>query len=271
MAQLLFNRTWLLASILLLTACRTATNYDDPALRMGLEPAPLGAAIPDDSLRAVSFNVRMGEDIEGAIQLLRSHEDLRNPDLLLLQEMDEDGVRRVARELRMGYVYYPAVRSKKTDRDFGNAVLSPWPILDQDVMILPHRALFSRMQRTATAATVDIEGRPVRIYSTHLGTQVEIGDHFRDDQLEQILEDAVPFPLAVVGGDMNTGRVGHFARRNGYSWPTKEGPWTAKLGRWDHLFFRGFGPSDQMRSGTLEDVGDVSDHVPIWVVVPLSR
>lgn len=255
-----------LLALLLVAACRTGANYADPAAHGGSAPAPVGAATADGVLRVVTFNVKLGKAVSEAADLLGSHPELRGADLVLLQEMDERGVAAVARSLGMGYAYYPAVRHLRTGRDFGNAVLSPWPILEHEALLLPHVSLFTRTQRIATAATVRVEGERVRVYSVHLGTQAEIGDGFRDEQLERVLDDAGAWDRVVIGGDMNSGRPGLLAERRGYRRPTEDGPFTAPLGRWDHVFVRGFGGAPA-RAGTVEHDGDVSDHRPVWVAL----
>src|SRR6478609_4895649 len=54
-------------------------------------------------LRVVSFNIKLADDIDGAIEVLRTGE-LANADVLSLQEMDESGTERIARALHLNYV-----------------------------------------------------------------------------------------------------------------------------------------------------------------------
>lgn len=57
-------------------------------------------------LRIVSFNIKFGRRIDAAIEVLGTG-NLRGADVLALQEMDEVGVERIARALKLNYVYYP--------------------------------------------------------------------------------------------------------------------------------------------------------------------
>jgi endonuclease/exonuclease/phosphatase family metal-dependent hydrolase len=106
-----------------------------------------------------------------------------------------------------------------------------------------------------------VRGRTVRVYSTHLGTFADIGSGARDDQLASILADAAPFDAVIVGGDMNSASAPRAALRQGFAWPTADGPRSTRFGRWDHLLFRGFATVD--RAATITSIGDVSDHLPV--------
>src|SRR5688500_14225041 len=167
-------RTVFLLFLCLSSACRTGQNYPGAA-----EPryAGVGAAadrpVPD-TLRIVSFNVKYAERVDSAIVVLTTERALRDPDVLLLQEMDADGTRRIAQALGMSYVYYPAIFRHRSAKDFGNAVLSRWPIVADSKLVLPHVSRYARTQRTATAATVRVGDMDLRVYSTHLGTPADI-------------------------------------------------------------------------------------------------
>ena len=84
------------------------------------------------------------------------------------------------------------------------------------------------------------------------------------------MADAERFPLVIIGGDMNSGTVGRVAEDAGYDWPTRKGPRTMALGRWDHVFVKGFVPG-KCTSGTVMDVRDSSDHRPVWATVVLPE
>jgi endonuclease/exonuclease/phosphatase family metal-dependent hydrolase len=260
--------------VLLLGACRTGRDYQSPT-----EPryagAPPGAAVErraqPDRLRIVSFNIEFARRIDGAIALLASDTALRGADVILLQEMDAAGTQRVAHALGMWYVYYPAILHRRTRRDFGNAILSRWPIVDDAKVVLPHASRYARTHRTATAATLRLGALRVRAYSTHLGTALDIGSGRREDQLRAILADAAEHPFVVIGGDLNEATIGLVAEEAGYSWPTRDGPRTTRFGRWDHIFLKGFESPDTAASGTVADVRGVSDHRPVWTVGILRR
>jgi endonuclease/exonuclease/phosphatase family metal-dependent hydrolase len=165
----------------------------------------------------------------------------------------------------MGWVYYPAVVRRGTGRRFGNAILSRWPIVDDDKLILPRVSVFGRMQRIATAATLDVGGVPLRVYSVHLATPVDLSLRARNDQFRAILDDAAPHPRVIIGGDMNSGAMPRHAERRGFHWATEEGPRTAAFGRWDHIVYRGLAPAEPDPSGTILDPREASDHRPVWI------
>jgi endonuclease/exonuclease/phosphatase family metal-dependent hydrolase len=212
----------------------------------------------------ISFNVEYSQAVDSALAVLAGEPDLAEPDLVLLQEMDERGARQVAEALGMGRVYYPAILSKRTGRDFGNAVLSRWPILHDEKIILPHRAVFGRTQRIATVATVRVGRIPIRVYSVHLATPPNQSLRDRMDQMRAVLRDASRHPHVIIGGDLNSGRLAQMAWRRGYEWPTKEGPKTLAFGRWDHIVFKGLTLPDSSASGTILDNRAASDHRPVW-------
>ena len=253
----------------LTAGCRTGRNYGSPEgpgyagwIRGGPDcPVPSG-----DTLRIVTYNVQYGIRVREAGDALAALPELRCADLVLLQEMDEVGTIRIAHRLGMRYVYYPAVHHYRHRRDFGNAVLSRWPVLEHSKIILPHLSLLTRTQRTATAVTVEVDGALLRVYSTHLGMLLEVSGDSRRAQLATIAEDAERFDRVIIGGDMNSGDVGRLVREAGFDWPTEEGPPTVLRYRWDHVFLKGF--SDNARAGTVTALDDVSDHRPVWVTVP---
>jgi endonuclease/exonuclease/phosphatase family metal-dependent hydrolase len=207
--------------------------------------------------------------VDSAIAVLTSEPALRDADVVLLQEMDQAGTKRVADALGMGYVYYPAIEHHRTRRGFGNAVLTRWPVVEDAKLVLPHPSRYAGTQRTATAATIRVGDALVRVYSTHLGTIWDAGSASRRAQLRAILADAERYPRVVVGGDMNDARVGRVAREMGYAWPTERGPRSTRYGRLDHIFLKGLASPDVGASGTISDARDASDHRPIWAVALL--
>jgi endonuclease/exonuclease/phosphatase family metal-dependent hydrolase len=218
------------------------------------------------TIRVVTFNIQYARYIDRAIALLESSAALRNADIIALQEMDAPGTRRIAEALGMSYVYYPATVGRKTGRDFGNAILSRWPIMADQKVVLPHLARFDRAERIATAATILVNQVPLRVYSVHLGTAGEIGPGSRRDQVRAILADAAAYPRVVVSGDMNSHGIGKEFRAAGFLWPTEHNPTTHWVFNLDHVFFRGFAPADSAGAGVVRDSFGASDHRPVWAV-----
>src|SRR5262245_61890875 len=109
-----------------LAACSPARNYVDPR---GPRYTGSFARAPATGLLVVTFNVRFAQQIDRTEELFRKDDHLRGATVVALQEMDAPGTERLARELGYDYVYYPSALHPQTSRDFGNAVLSRWPIV----------------------------------------------------------------------------------------------------------------------------------------------
>jgi endonuclease/exonuclease/phosphatase family metal-dependent hydrolase len=257
-------RISLLLFAVLIGACRTGRNYPDVAGPRYSDSA--ASAAPSDTLRVVSFNIEFAREIDAAIALMRADAALAAPDILLLQEMDSAGAARVAKAFGMSYVYYPAIYHTRARRDVGNAVLSRWRIVEDTKVMLPHPSRYAGTHRVATAATLAIGDKRVRVYSTHLGTPADLSGGEREAQLRAIVADAVRYERVIIGGDMNSNDVGRVALSSGFCWPTRGGPKTATLGRIDHIFVRGLSGSSR-RSGTGPSSDGVSDHRAIWSIV----
>jgi endonuclease/exonuclease/phosphatase family metal-dependent hydrolase len=266
------RRAALLLALVVLAGCRTGRNYptaEGPRYAGGPAQGSAGERPAPQALRVVSFNIKFSLHVDSAIALLAADSALRGADVLLLQEMTEEATRRIAEALGLWYVYYPALFHFRRKRLFGNAVLSRWPIVEDQKIILPHLSRFAHTQRTATAVTIRVGQALLRLYSTHLGTMADLTPAARRDQLSAILSDAEQYPHVVIGGDMNDPGVGQVARAKGYAWPTQHGPATHRLGRLDHIFLKGLAAPDSAASGTVLDVGGASDHLAIWAVVIL--
>jgi endonuclease/exonuclease/phosphatase family metal-dependent hydrolase len=273
------RRTLAALAVLWCTACGSATSYLDPHgplhtfPRAHAPPAPVSGP-----LRVVSFNIAYAREIDRAIAVLRETETLRNADILALQEMDAPGTERIARALGLNAVYLPSGVHPKHDRDFGCAVLSPWPLVEPAKLLLPHAARGSGLRRSAAVATVVRGERRIRVYSVHLPSPLAISGGSRLDELRVLGRDAAASPdPVVIAGDFNShGKVAELERA-GFAWLTRElGPTTrfSLLGiplaglRYDHVLARGLVLADE--PGAMGMVGDnrgASDHKPIWVVL----
>ncbi len=262
-----------LVGLVTVSGCQAALNYPGVAGpryaggRAGVQrgaPAP----VPDD-LRLVTFNIQFGRHVDRAIELLRSAQPANRADIATLQEVDAKGTRRIAEALGMSYVYYPAAVHPKTGRDFGNAVLSRWPIVEDWKIVLPHRGRFRDTERAATAATILVGNDSLRVYSVHLSTQAELGPGSRREQARAVIADAAPFQRVIVGGDLNGYGIGEEFQACGFLWPTEHNRYTVMVFNWDHIFLKGMVLKDSASTGVLdEDVG-VSDHRAVWAVVSL--
>src|SRR5260370_25131084 len=160
--------------------CRAMVNYQSPVgPRYAAVLPPKSTVEPYASdhvstLRVVTYNVKYGRQVNRAIYALRHYGPLRGADIILLQEMDAPATRQIAAALEMAYVYYPAGMDGHTHRDFGNAVLSRWPITADEKLLLPHLGRIRHEQRIATVANIQVGPQTVRVSCLHLGTPSEI-------------------------------------------------------------------------------------------------
>jgi endonuclease/exonuclease/phosphatase family metal-dependent hydrolase len=262
-----------LGLIALMGGCAPTTNLLNPG-----SPSFFGsyAATSADSaapreLRIVTFNIKLGRRVDRAIEVLSS-DSLRGADVLALQEVDEEGVERIARALKLNYVYYPGSIHPTDHKYFGPALLSRWPIERSWKLILPHAGRIRHQRRTATAAVLRVRGERVQAYAVHLETQLKISEAARKDQVLTILRDAARFDgPVVIAGDFNSQGIGPFLVHHGYNWVTaRVGPSIAFFS-WDHIFVRHLSPTGSPGAGLVRDVRGASDHRPVWAVVAQPR
>ncbi len=254
-----------------MAGCTMGRNYPADGPRFAGMPVRAGAGRDlAGAVRVVSYNIEFALRVDSAIAVLTSDSALVDADIVLLQEMDSASTERVARALGMWFVYYPAVIHRKTGRDFGNAVLSRWPIVADAKIVLPYPGRFARTVRSATAATVDLGTTRLRVYSVHLGTLADVGPTGRAAQLQRVLADAREHQRVIIGGDFNAYGVARVAQQAGYDWATEYNPGTGRSGRIDHILFKGFrvppGASGVAYSGRR-----ASDHWPVWALAFLGE
>jgi endonuclease/exonuclease/phosphatase family metal-dependent hydrolase len=265
-------------------ACATARNYLDPAApfheiyRQQAPPVAPGVLAP---LRVVSFNIAYAVEIERALEVLRGSAALRDADVLALQEMDAPGTERIARSLGMNAVYFPSGVHTKYRRDFGSAVLSPWPLVEPRKLVLPHGARGSGLRRAAAVATLVRGELRVRVYSLHLPSPLAISGGSRKEQLRLVAADAAASPdPVVIAGDFNShGKVAELERA-GFVWLTRDVGATVRLKllgiplgglSYDHLLARGLRLARPGATGVVADNRGASDHLPVWAVVVASE
>ncbi len=253
----------------------TEAPDQEPELFTGeyVEQAPA----PDGQLRVASWNIKYGEAVYAAVGTLHAVEVLKSVDVLLLQEMDERGVETIARSLGLNYVYGSATVRISTGRNFGNAILSPWPLEDVVSLSLPRGNRLMGGNRIVVRATVLIGDVPVQAYSVHTET-VTLPWKQRVQQFEHLASAAASWSgeHVVVGGDFNTatrrgvavlsGLMGeidldHVSKGAGSTFQRASRDWPL-----DHIFARGFSTAEQ---GVVKDA-EGSDHLPLWVRLAIA-
>jgi len=128
-----------------------------------------------------------------------------SPDVLILNEVDEGNLRSlgvfqakyIAKELGMKYVF-GATEGRK---DYGNAVLSKYEIMESETFDLPQPKWMKAVTRGCVRVRVEVEGQLLDVYGTHLGLggfqeiQKELGAIY-----DKYLEYGIP---SVIAGDFN--------------------------------------------------------------------
>lgn len=271
----LFCAGCVLGPLLLIAAlgCQRTVNYPSslgPRYAGGVARLPGGARSAPDDIHLVTFNIQFGRRLESVIELLQVIWPAKGPDIVTLQEVDNQQIDHLAHALEMSYVYYPTVVHPKTGRNYGNAILSRWPMVDDRKVILPHHGRWRDAQRAATAATILVGDDTVRVYSVHLSTMAELTPLSRREQARTVLTDAAAYRRVVVGGDMNSIGVGEEFLACGFRWPTRDNEPTHHVFTWDHIFLKGLALKDSTSTGVVSQGVGVSDHLPVWAIVQLG-
>jgi endonuclease/exonuclease/phosphatase family metal-dependent hydrolase len=263
---------WILligTGVTLAAGCARTTNLLNPDMPRfsGNYASTQAAAEPEAPLRVVTFNIKLAREINRAVAVLQS-DSLRGADILALEEMDDVGTERIARALRLNYVYYPGSIHPTDHKYFGPAILTRWPVEKSWKLLLPHEGLGRHQRRTATAADLRIGGHLVRVYAVHLETQLKVSEAAREDQVGTVLEDAADFQgPVVIAGDFNSYGIGPLLVRKGYRWTTEMVGSSIAFFSWDHIFVRGLLPARPASAGVVRNVDGASDHHPVWAVV----
>ena len=153
-------------------------------------------------LSIVSYNTQYCTGLDGKTSVDRIAGEVRHCDIIGLQEIDrlwkrtemQDQVKRLSELFEDRYIFFgPAIdvdasirlkddKIENRRRQFGNMVISRWPIEQARVHLLPKQNLKNRfsLQRSAIDAVIDTPEKRIRLLCTHLG-------HASDkERLEQI-------------------------------------------------------------------------------------
>jgi endonuclease/exonuclease/phosphatase family metal-dependent hydrolase len=190
---------------------RSIKNYTDPSgpyyegHYASVQPAY------DGYLKVVTWNINFSENINEAIETLAGVEELKDADVLLLQEMDVEGVELIAQTLGYDYVYFPASIHRTHGKDFGNAILSRWPISRSSKTILPNTFPFINQTRIVVKAEIVVDGLELDVYNIHLETvwMAARQGNTQVDFLAEQIEQGEGFPI--LGGDFNSWSSGSVA------------------------------------------------------------
>lgn len=253
------------------------------AIPIALLVVPLVLAIARDerlapangSLRLVDYNVHMAVNTEGQVdpEAIARVIEAEDPDVVVLQEVARgwvtNGMMDVAEwmsaRLGMPYVYAPAA-----DGQFGNAILSRLPILEQSSGRLGR--FEGTMDRGYVWTVIDVGGgRSVSVIGTHLQHR-EQDTPTRLRQIGVLLDAWGGRDRTVIAGDMNdfpgSEEVARFVGTGFVSAQDDAGegelPTSWQDGtRIDYVF----ATSDLALSGFARPFSRASDHLPLAVTV----
>ncbi len=260
----MFGRSIALGLALLAGGCATAQNYLDASGPRYMGHHAVGTP-PGSDVHVVTYNIKYSRRISEAIDILRTQAPLRDLDVLALQEMDAPGVQAIAKAMGLNYVYYPASRGPKDERDMGEALLSPWPIEESWKVPLPHVTRVVHRSLAAVAARIRIDGRVVRVYSVHFGSPYRMSAAGRRDQARTVLADALASTdPVVIAGDFNSKKVSRVFERAGFIWVTRGVGRTIGPFSFDHIVARGMRPAGSGAAGVVREAKAASDHRPVW-------
>ena len=163
---------------------------------------------PDDSgeIRAITYNIHQGFDVHGMPTLDEIVDVLESerPDIIALQEVPRgwlvngatDTLSWLSQRLDMHSAWGPA-----TDRFWGNAILSRYPLTDVKHWYMPNNDEL-RLNRSVLMATIDVHGQPVQVVATHLH-HVGREPHYRLVQVQALLDTVDWNRPSILLGDLN--------------------------------------------------------------------
>jgi len=272
----IFFKSTLLIFVIFMMSCRTLQVYKDsdkPNFYSN-EKIPTNIDLAD-SLNVVTFNIKKAEKIQLATVELQEVEKTRNVDIYLLQEMDEQGVKAIAANLGLNYLYIPIVYDETAKKNIGNAILTKGTIECPQKLILPHAKWLSKSRRDVTIGEVNVHQKKILVYSVHTETLM-MSRKNRLEQLDAIIEHASTqmsnYKYVLIGGDFNTlfTKAGNRAVKKftsgGFDWGTANvgSTATAFFGllkpRHDYFFSTGL----KLINASKIETSKSSDHYPIF-------
>ena len=274
-----------------------------PALALGPQAAGSSAAAPPATAQArsapmldmVTFNLQHDrEDWPRRRKVIAAELQRLQPDAIALQEViEKPRVRNQAQWLaaQLGYQYqFVSTDPPGAEKRYGNALLTRRPVLARGEHLLQPLGDY----RTVAHLRIDIDGRPVNLYATHLHERADAqGQATRrrqvDDLLQYISASAAQAPV-VIAGDFNAlvdaGDLSELRSRYGDSFgsvhvnndlaavSTLNRDYYSAPSRIDHIFFQqeGLLAREARLLFDQPDAGGLwaSDHYGVWARLQLA-
>jgi len=267
------------------TVCKNFYPDDGPYYRKDFAPASPANSNDPSQFKFVSYNVNLFKNLKGLQNDFATIQDLRDADFVNFQEASgmiggpSNFVEPFAKALSMNYVFAPAMTL--WGEDYGNAVMSRWPIVSVRKTILPPSGSEKCNHRIAVETIIQVGSRRILVTSIHLSTRfpdsLTGGDKLRVQQFKaglQSVAEQTEYP-AFISGDLNSfvpaGLSGiiDLATQFGFTNARPDPGITYPLFHFDldHAFARGF---TVVESGIISRARG-SDHYPIWTVLRLDN
>ena len=230
-------------------------------------------------LTVLTYNIHHGEGVDGKLDLERIARLIsrENPDLVALQEVDQntqrtggvDQAKELARLTGMHFAFGSAMDYQ--GGDYGQAILSRWPIQHHSVHILPQRD--GREPRICLAVQLKSPVPDLTFASTHLDHQVEAIRIQQAQELNKIFAERNP---AILAGDFNAVLSSETMQSLLAEWSDSAGtnsaptiPAAKPARRIDYILTR---PESRWRMITSRVVDEpvASDHLPVLAVLELK-
>lgn len=285
------SRTALTGGVIAIALAIAACRHPDPA-NLAVEAVAAASAPPAAAagapLRVATYNIHH-IDAPHLIAALAADRDLAAADVILLQEVvrrdGADSSACAAARARGWHCAY-APGHGLDGASLGVAIVSRAPLADLEAIALPfYHVRFNAGRRVALAATIEVGGTPVRVFSVHLDNRLNPAQ--RIHQLSPVMAAAARWDgPALIAGDMNTSpfvwlghvvpvpagvqdeRLERHVRSRGFDTPVvSSGPTSQWLSmRLDAIYTRGLAVVDH----DVEHGVRASDHLPLWADVTLA-
>lgn len=170
-------------------------------------------------VRVLSYNIHHAEGVDGKLDLERIAKVIRDakPDLVALQEVDRntkrtnnvDQAQQLAELTGMHYVFGPNIDLQ--GGQYGNAVLSRWPIVQHQNHLLP--CLNNGEQRGVIDTLIKLPHGPIRLLATHLDHRSDNAERMASIKLLSLEDESTPKEMradnlkdipALLVGDLNS-------------------------------------------------------------------
>lgn len=167
-----------------------------------------GGLLMGTTLTIMTYNIRHGLGVDNIFDFSRVIETIKevDPDILILNEVDQGNPRSgemnqadiIAKELGMNSFF----SSAENRSDYGNAVLSKFPIKKKFGFVLPRPEWMLAVNRGCAVIITEVEGKEIVVMGTHLGLGgiMEIQTELRG--ILEVYYDYKDKP-AIIAGDFN--------------------------------------------------------------------